>query len=161
MSPRNSRDPQKSSNRDDVSSIGRTVVYPAPWSHSSPVLPPIRKCTSLHSPRGARDSQFFRTLPPPNLNAERQCNKSALHRTGRSPSPLAWLTVDPEQPLSRAAERSVTVRKEGGCMSAENRAGALSVSDALRSYFVAKNVVASISSGRSESRSADNACSLE
>jgi hypothetical protein len=46
-------------------------------------------------------------------------------------------------------------------MSAENRPGALSASDALRSYFVAKNVVASISSGRSESRSADNACSLE
>jgi hypothetical protein len=39
--------------------------------------------------------------PSAKSNAERQCNKSALLRTGRSPFPLAWLTVDPYRAFVR------------------------------------------------------------
>jgi hypothetical protein len=45
-------------------------------------------------------------------NAERQCNKSALLRTGRSPSPLASLTVDTYLPVEAAQDRSFTHRRK-------------------------------------------------
>ena len=58
-----------------------------------------------------RRERIRRTLPPPNPNGERQCDKSALIGTGRSPSPLAWLTVDPKRANGPAAERSFILQK--------------------------------------------------
>ena len=71
----------------------------------------------LHS-RG----QIRRKLPPPNPNAEKWCNESALLRTRRSPSPLAWLTVNPLRSIhATESGHSRSLLPAGGDRPADHR----------------------------------------